>query len=109
ARATEILGDDEALEAELLAHLLPDGGVVAVFGLHQAPDLGLGRLLVEEGADGLAELFLLLAEGEVHGAILHRAPIRYRIAVCTPVLQSVGDGPARDPGAAQRHRLGRAA
>jgi len=33
----------------------------------QATDLGLGRLGVEELADGLAELFLLLGEGEVHG------------------------------------------
>ena len=30
ARAAELLGDGEALEAELLAHLLPDGGVVAL-------------------------------------------------------------------------------
>jgi hypothetical protein len=47
-RAAELLRDDEALEAELLAHLLPDGGVEALFGVHQAPDLGLGRLLVKE-------------------------------------------------------------
>ena len=66
ARAAELLGDGEALQAELLAHLRPDGGVVAVLGLHQATDLGLGRLLLEERPDGLAQLFLLLAEGEVH-------------------------------------------
>src|SRR4029077_17230731 len=67
ARAAVLLGDDEALEAHLLAHLTPHGVVVALLGVHQAAHLGLGRLLVEEGPHGAAKLFLLLAEGEVHG------------------------------------------
>lgn len=61
------LGDVQALEAELLGHLLPDPGVVALAGLHEAAHLGGGRLLLHEAPDGLAELFLLLGEGEVHG------------------------------------------
>ena len=48
ARAAVLLGDDQALEAQLLGHLLPDGRVVALLGLHQPPDLGLGRLGLEE-------------------------------------------------------------
>ncbi len=67
ARAAVLLGDDEALEAHLLAHLTPHGVVVALLGVHQAAHLGFGRLLVEEGPHGAAKLFLLLAEGEVHG------------------------------------------
>ena len=58
----------EALQAELFGHLVPHGGVVALVGLHQATDLGLGRLALEELADDAAELFLLLGEGEVHGS-----------------------------------------
>ena len=44
ALAAELLGDDQALEPELVGHLGPDRGVVALGGLHEAADLGLGRL-----------------------------------------------------------------
>ena len=67
ALAAELLGDDQALEAQLVGHLAPHGGVVALVGVHQATDLGLGRLALEELAGDAAELFLLLGEGEVHG------------------------------------------
>src|SRR3546814_6842054 len=40
ALAAELLGDDEALEAELVGHLAPDLLVVALFGVHQPTDLG---------------------------------------------------------------------
>ena len=67
ALAAELLGDDQALQAQLVGHLAPDGGVVALVGVHEAADLGLGRLALEELAGDAAELFLLLGEGEVHG------------------------------------------
>ena len=68
ALAAELLGDDQALEPELVRHLGPHRGVVALGGLHEAADLGLGRLGVEELADDAPQLLLLLGEGEVHGA-----------------------------------------
>ena len=67
ALAAELLGDDQALQPELVGHLAPHGGVVALVGVHQATDLGLGRLALEELAGDAAELFLLLGKGEVHG------------------------------------------
>ncbi len=70
ALAAELLGDDQALEAELVGHLAPDGVVVALVGVHEAADLGLGRLALEELAGDAAELFLLLGEGEVHGPVV---------------------------------------
>ena len=70
AGAAELLGDGERLQAQLLGHLGPDRRVVALGGLHQPADLGLGRLVLEEAPDRLAELVLLLAEGEIH-RVLH--------------------------------------
>ena len=66
ALAAVLLGDRERLEAELLAHLLPDRGVVALGGLHQPADLGLRRLGLEELPHRAPQFFLLLGEGEVH-------------------------------------------
>ena len=54
ALATELLGDDEALQAHLLTHLAPDGFVVALLGVHEPAYLGFGRLLVEERPHGAA-------------------------------------------------------
>src|SRR5262249_43510550 len=65
------LGQVETLEAELLRHLLPDGFVVPLGRLHEAPHLRRRRLRLHEFADGLAELLLLLREREVH-----RFPLR---------------------------------
>src|SRR5690606_15370863 len=66
ALAAKLLGDDQALEAELVGHLAPDLLVVALLGVHEAAHFGLGRLALEELAGDAAELFLLLVEGEVH-------------------------------------------
>ena len=66
ALAAVLLGDGEPLQTELVAHLLPHRRVVALGGLHQPPDLGLGRLGLEELTHGVAQLLLLLGEGEVH-------------------------------------------
>ena len=44
-------------------------GVVALLGLHLPPHRRLGRLGVEELADDVAELFLLLGEREIHGGL----------------------------------------
>ena len=67
ALAAVLLGDGEGLEAHLLGHLVPDGVVVALLGVHLLADGGFGGLVLEEAADELAELFLLLGEGKVHG------------------------------------------
>jgi glycosyltransferase involved in cell wall biosynthesis len=66
ARTAVLLGDVETLQAHLLAHLLPDTGVVAVVGLHLLSDRRLGALGLHERTDGGAELFLFLGECEVH-------------------------------------------
>ena len=71
ARAAELLGDGERLQAELVGHLAPHGRVVALGGVHEPAHLGLGRLLGQEPADRGAQLFLLVTEGEVHA----RAPL----------------------------------
>ena len=63
------LRDVEALQPELLGHLGPDGGVVAVGRLHEAPDLGLGALGLQELADGVPQLVLLVREREVHAVL----------------------------------------
>src|SRR5690606_24730608 len=68
ALAAVLLGDDQALEAELVGHLAPDGRVVALLGVHEAAHLGLGRLALEELPGDAAQLFLLFGEGEVHGS-----------------------------------------
>ena len=70
ARPPELLGDGQRLQAELVGHLAPHGGVVALGGVHEAADLGLGRLLRQEAADRSAQLLLLVTEGEIHA----RAP-----------------------------------
>ena len=43
ARAAELLGDGQALQAHLLAHLRPDGRVEALLGLHLLAHGGLRR------------------------------------------------------------------
>ena len=63
-------GEVEALEAELLGHLRPDRGVVALGGLHEATDLGFGALGLQELADSVSQLLLLVGEREVHGVLL---------------------------------------
>ena len=76
----------QALQAHLLAHLAPDGGVVAGLGLHLLADGGLGALGVEERAHGLAQLFLFFGEGKVHGDESVRSPARrLPVGVCTHV------------------------
>ena len=66
ALSAVLLGDDEALQAELFGHHRPGLGVVADLGLHELTDGGLRRVVLEELADELPQLFLLLAECEVH-------------------------------------------
>jgi len=87
ARPAVLLGNGEALQTELLAHLVPDLGVVALGGLHEPPDLGLGALLLEEPPNALPELFLLLIECEVHGRDPKWRSNPPHIALCTRVLQ----------------------
>ena len=70
ARAAELLGDGQRLQAQLVGHLAPHGGVVPVGRVHQAAHLGLGRLLRQEPAHRGAQLVLLVTEGEIHA----RAP-----------------------------------
>src|SRR5581483_10454536 len=89
ALAAELLGDDERLQAELVRHLRPRGGVVALGRLHEAADLRLARLVVEELADDAAELFLLLGEGEVHGRIVACRSRRRQLRWCTHVYVNV--------------------
>ena len=67
ALSAVLLRDDQALEPELVRHLVPDLGVVARLGGHLLAHRRLRGLVVEEAADELAELLLLVAEGEVHG------------------------------------------
>ena len=69
ARAAELLGDRQRLQAQLVGHLAPHRRVITVGGLHQPPHLGLGRLLGEEPPHGGAELFLLVTEGEIHSRL----------------------------------------
>ena len=89
ALAAVLLGDDQALEAELVGHLAPHGGVVALVGVHEAADLGLGRLALEELAGDAAELFLLLGEGEVHaGGSRSPALAACQASMCTHVYAS---------------------
>ena len=89
ALAAVLLRDDQALEAELVGHLAPHGGVVALVGVHEAADLGLGRLALEELAGDAAELFLLLGEGEVHGRRFYGpGPASFQPAMCTHVYAS---------------------
>ena len=78
ARAAELLGDGQGLQAQLVGHLAPHGGVVAVLGVHQPPYLGLGRLLRQEPAHGRAQLLLLVTESEIHA----RAPLVLPVLPC---------------------------
>ena len=63
--AAVLLGDVEALETELVRHLAPHRGVVALIGLHEPPNLRRRRLRLEETPDCVAEL-VLLGEGQIH-------------------------------------------
>ena len=65
--AAVLLGDVEALEPELVGHLVPHRGVVALGGLHQPAHLARRRLRLQEPPHGVAQLVLLFGEGEVHG------------------------------------------
>ena len=65
--AAVLLGDVDALEAELVGHLAPHRGVVPLGGLHEPAHLARRRLGVEESANGVAQLVLLFGEREVHG------------------------------------------
>ena len=70
ARTTELLGDGQRLQPQLVGHLGPHGGVVALGGVHEPAHLGLGGLLGQEPAYRGAQLFLLVTKGEIHA----RAP-----------------------------------
>ena len=61
------LGDVQALEPQLVGHLRPDRGVVALGRLHQPPHLGLGALGLQELPHGVTQLVLLFGKSEVHG------------------------------------------
>ena len=61
-----LLRDDEALQAELFGHHRPGLGVIAGLGLHELTDGSLRRVVLEKLADELPQLFLFLAECEVH-------------------------------------------
>ena len=76
AGAAELLGDGQALQAQLFGHLRPDRRVVALGGLHQPAYLGLGGLVLQEAADRPAQLFLLFAEGKIHAGL---SPLGSRI------------------------------
>ena len=77
-RAAVLLRHVESLEAHLLGHLRPDGGVIAVLGLHLLAHGRLGALGVEERAYGAAQLVLFLGEGEVHAPMF--AALARRVA-----------------------------
>ena len=89
ARAAELLGDGQRLQAELVGHLAPHGGVVALGGVHQAAHLGLGRLLGQEPAHRGAQLLLLVTEGEIHARAPLPLPPAARPAVRRLVYQRV--------------------
>ena len=61
---SERLGDDEALEAQLLGHRGPHRGIEAAPRLHLLANGRLGGVGLDEAPDHPAELFLLLGEGE---------------------------------------------
>ena len=100
ALAAELLRHDHALQAQLVGHLAPHGGVVALVGVHEPAHLGLGRLALEELAGDAAELFLLLGEGEVHGRRVY-APARRPLATGSVYARvHLARGADRRPGAA---------
>jgi hypothetical protein len=68
------LGDVEALETQLLGHLLPHGFVEALGRLHEPTHLRLRRLRLQEAPHGVPKLFLLFREREVHLPLLNVAP-----------------------------------
>src|SRR5262249_49112099 len=70
ARAAVLLGNRQPLEPELPRHLRPHGAVVSVLGPHKPPHLLRGRLVLEKATDAVAELLLLLGEGEGHRVLL---------------------------------------
>ena len=103
ARAAELLGDDEALQAHLLAHLRPHGGVVAGLGLHQLADGGLVALGVEEVRTTLrssscsSEKAKFMAEQDRRSPVGAGQPAHVYTCVHVAV-----DGTDRDPRAARR-------
>ena len=78
ALAAVLLGDREALQHELLAHLLPHRGVVALGRLHQTAYFRLGRLGLEELPHRAPQLFLFLGEGEVHVVVSCSAGLAWK-------------------------------
>ena len=56
--------------------------------IHEATDLGLGRLLLQERTDGAAKLFLLLGKCEVHLGPPWTALIDVRLG-CSAIRRNV--------------------
>src|SRR5262249_364806 len=92
ARAAELLGNDQALQAQLLGHLGPDRLVVAFGRLHEPAHFGLRGLVVHKPAHRLAQLLLLFTEGEIHFGVslgpVGKSTIRFvflahRLVSCT--------------------------
>ena len=76
------LGDRQGGEAHLLGHLGPDIGVEAALGVHLVAHRGLGRLLLEEAANELSELLLLVGECEVHVGLSCGSNVAAKLSGC---------------------------
>ena len=74
--ALVLLGHGHALQPELVAHLLPDRGVVAGARGHQLAHGLLGRLAGEEVAHRGPQFQLLVREEEVHPASSSLRPLQ---------------------------------
>ena len=105
ARATELLGDDETLQAELLAHLAPHGGIETVLGLHLLAHGGFGGLGVEERRTVLRSSSCSSVKAKFMRAILRcRTTEPTQIALAYTCVHS-DDGPHRDPRSPHRTPL----
>ena len=87
--AAELLGDDQALEAHLFGHLLPDGLVVSGLGVHELTDRRLGGLVLHERSHEATELFLFLGEGKVHARQSRQRRAASQSSTCTHVYTSL--------------------